>query len=307
MINQMLNIKYPIFQGAMANIATPEFAAAVSESGALGIIGTGAMNAKQVQESIQKIRSLTDKPFGINVMLMNPETDAIMEVIAQNHVPVVTTGAGNPGKYMEMLKPSGTKVFPVVASVALAIRMERAGADGIIAEGTEAGGHVNEQTTMALLPQVVDAVNIPVIAAGGIADGRGFNAALSLGACGVQLGTCLLASEECPIHENYKQAILKAKDTSTTVTGRINGTPVRILKNKMAKAYIQKEKAGADMMELEKYTLGSLKKAVFEGNVDEGSLMAGQVAGMIHEIKPVKQILEEMMSELQETYSNLEI
>ena len=291
----------------MAWVAEYHLAAAVSAAGGLGLIGAASAPADWVRQQVREVKKLTDKPFGVNIMLMSPYADEIAQVIVEEKVPVVTTGAGNPEKYMKMWKEAGIKVLPVVPSVALAKRLERAGVDGLIVEGCEAGGHIGEATTMALVPQVVSNVSIPVIAAGGIASGKQMLAAYALGACGVQIGTVLLASKECPIHENYKQAILKAKDTSTTVTGRINGTPVRILKNKMAKAYIQKEKAGADMMELEKYTLGSLKKAVFEGNVDEGSLMAGQVAGMIHEIKPVKQILEEMMSELQETYSNLEI
>ena len=306
-LNELLNIKYPIIQGGMANIATGAFAASVSNAGGLGLIGAGGMNAKMLKAEIQACKKLTNQPFGVNIMLLNPDAKEMAQIVIDEHVPVVTTGAGNPGVYIKMWKEAGIKVLPVVPSVALAKRLERAGVDGLIVEGCEAGGHIGEATTMALVPQVVSNVSIPVIAAGGIASGKQMLAAYALGACGVQIGTVLLASKECPIHENYKQAILKANDTSTTVTGRINGTPERILKNKMAKAYIQKEKAGADMMELEKYTLGSLKKAVFEGNVDEGSLMAGQVAGMIHEIKPVKQILEEMMSELQETYSNLEI
>lgn len=305
MINQMLQIKYPIFQGAMANIAIARFAADVSNSGALGILGTGAMNAAQVAESIDEIRTLTDKPFGVNVMLMNPDTDTIMQVIAEKKVPVVTTGARNPGKYMEMLKASGTKVFPVVASVALAIRMERAGADGIIAEGTEAGGHVNEQTTMALIPQVVDAVNIPVIAAGGIADGRGFNAALSLGAVGVQVGTCLLASEECPIHEAYKNAVLKAKDTDTVVTGKTLNTPVRILKNSMSRQYLKLERSGAKPEEMEKLTLGGLRRAVFEGDMKTGSVMMGQVAGLCKEIRPLALIFEAMMQDSKRQFEEL--
>lgn len=297
MINKMLNIKYPILQGAMANIATPEFAATVCNAGGLGILATGAMKADQVQEAINKLRSLTDKPFGVNVMMMNPDTEAIMHILAKEKVAVITTGAGNPGKYMEMLKQQGTKVFPVVASVAMAIRMEQAGADAIIAEGTEAGGHVNEQTTMALVPQVVDAVNIPVIAAGGIADGRGFNAALSLGAVGVQVGTCLLASEECPIHEDYKKAVLKAKDTDTVVTGRTAQSPVRILKNKMSRDYLKLEYSNATREELEKLTLGGLRRAVFDGDMKTGSVMMGQVAGLCKEIKPIHTIFEEMMED----------
>lgn len=306
MINEMLNIRYPIFQGAMANIATAEFAADVCNAGALGILGTGAMHADEVREAIHLLKSLTDKPFGVNVMLMNPDTDSIMQVIAEEKVPVVTTGAGNPGKYMAMLKESGTKVFPVVASVALAIRMERAGADGVIAEGTEAGGHVNEQTTMALVPQVVDAVNIPVIAAGGIADGRGFNAALSLGAIGVQVGTCLLASTECPIHENYKQAVLKAKDTDTVVTGRTLNTPVRILKNPMSREYLKLEHTGAPRDEMEKLTLGGLRRAVFEGDMKTGSVMMGQVAGLCKEIKPLSQIFADMMEDSHKQFKALQ-
>ena len=306
-VTRLLGIEYPIIQGGMAWVAEYHLAAGVSEAGGLGLIGAASAPADWVRDQVRKAKELTDKPFGVNIMLMSPEADNVARVIVEEGVKVVTTGAGSPEKYMKMWKEAGIKVLPVVPSVALAKRLERAGVDGLIVEGCEAGGHIGEATTMALVPQVVSNVSILVIAAGGIASGKQMLAAYALGACGVQIGTVLLASKECPIHENYKQAILKAKDTSTTVTGRINGTPVRILKNKMAKAYIQKEKAGADMMELEKYTLGSLKKAVFEGNVDEGSLMAGQVAGMIHEIKPVKQILEEMMSELQETYSNLEI
>ena len=306
-VTELLGIEYPIIQGGMAWVAEYHLAAGVSNAGGLGLIGAASAPAEWVREQIREAKKLTDKPFGVNIMLISPYAEDVAKVVAEEGVKVVTTGAGSPEKYMKMWKEAGIKVLPVVPSVALAKRLERAGVDGLIVEGCEAGGHIGEATTMALVPQVVSNVSIPVIAAGGIASGKQILAAYALGACGVQIGTVLLASKECPIHENYKQAILKAKDTSTTVTGRINGTPVRILKNKMAKAYIQKEKAGADMMELEKYTLGSLKKAVFEGNVDEGSLMAGQVAGMIHEIKPVKQILEEMMSELQETYSNLEI
>lgn len=306
MINEMLGIRYPILQGAMANIATAEFAAAVSNAGALGILGTGAMKAEEVRTSIHKLKSLTDKPFGVNVMLMNPDSDAIMRVIAEEKVPVVTTGAGNPGKYIAMLKESGTKVLPVVASVALAVRMERAGADGVIAEGTEAGGHVNEQTTMALVPQVVDAVNIPVIAAGGIADGRGFNAALSLGAIGVQVGTCLLASTECPIHENYKQAVLKAKDTDTVVTGRTLNTPVRILKNPMSREYLKLEHTGAPREEMEKLTLGGLRRAVFEGDMKTGSVMMGQVAGLCKEIRPLSEIFADMMSDAKKQLTELQ-
>lgn len=297
MLNKLLNIKYPIIQGAMANIATAEFAACVSNCGGLGIIGTGAMNVEQARDSIRKCKQLTDKPFGVNVMMMNPYTKEIMEMIAEEKVALVTTGAGNPGIYMDMLKASGAKVFPVVPSVGLARRMERSGADGLIVEGGEAGGHVGEQTTMALVPQVVDAVNIPVIAAGGIGDGRGFNAAISLGAQGVQVGTCLLVAEECPIHENYKNAVIKAKDTDTVVTGRSMNSPVRILKNKMSREYIQLEADAANREELEKLTLGALRKAVFDGDMQMGSVMMGQIAGMCKEIKPMQTILDDMMND----------
>ena len=294
LINELLGIKYPIFQGAMANIATPEFAAAVSNCGALGIIATGAMDEHQTREAIRTCKQLTDKPFGVNVMLMNPHTQAIMQVICEEQVAVVTTGAGNPGPYIPALKESGCKVIPVVASVALARRLEKSGVDAVIAEGGESGGHVGETTTMSLVPQVVDAVSIPVLAAGGIASGRQLNAALCLGAVGVQVGTCLLASTECPIHENYKAALLKAKDSDTIVTGRSVGAPVRVLKNRMSREYVRQENAGADKMELEKYTLGSLRRAVFEGDTTTGSLMAGQVAGMLHEVRPVADILADL-------------
>lgn len=297
MIHEQLGIKYPIFQGAMANIATPEFAACMSNCGGLGIIATGAMDAQQTKAAIQTCKKLTDKPFGVNVMLMNPHTDAIMQVIAEEKVAVVTTGAGNPGPYISMLKESGCKIFPVVASVGLARRLEKAGVDGIIAEGGESGGHVGEATTMALVPQVVDAVHIPVIAAGGIASGRQFNAALSLGAQGVQIGTILLVSEECPIHENYKKAVIKAKDSDSVVTGRSVGAPVRILKNQMSLQYLKLEKSGANMEELEKLTLGGLRKAVFEGDMKNGSVMIGQVAGMCKEIKPMQEIVENLIKE----------
>ena len=292
----MLGTEFPFIQGGMANIATGEFAAAVSNAGGFGLIGAGGMNAEMLEENIKICRSLTDKPFGVNIMLMNPDADKMAEIVAREKIQVVTTGAGNPAKYMKMWLEAGIKVIPVVAAVIMARKMEQCGAYAVIAEGTESGGHVGELTTMALVPQVVDAVSIPVIAAGGIADGRQLAAAYALGACGVQLGTCLLASEECPIHENYKQAVLKAKDSDTIVTGRIGGTPVRILKNKMAREYVRREKEGADKMELEKYTLGSLRRAVFDGDTETGSLMAGQVAGMLKEIKPLRTIFEELDS-----------
>ena len=271
-----------------------EFAAAVSNAGALGLIGAGGMTPDSLRENIRRCRELTDRPFGVNVMLMHPRVEEMVRVVAEERVMVVTTGAGNPGAYIPVWKEYGAKVLPVVPAVAVAKVAARAGADAVIAEGTESGGHVGELTTMALVPQVCDAVDLPVVAAGGIADGRQLLAAYALGACGAQVGTCLLVSQECPIHENYKQAILKAKDSGTIVTGRISGTPVRILKNQMARTYVSKERAGATMMELEQYTLGSLRRAVFDGDTKTGSLMAGQVAGMLHEIKPLRQIFEEL-------------
>ena len=293
-IRDIIKTKYPIIQGGMANIATGEFAAAISNAGGLGLIAAGGMKPEQLRENIDRARELTDKPFGVNIMLMHPQVDELMEIVIEKKVPVVTTGAGNPGKYVPALKEAGIKVMPVVASVALAQRMERLGVDAVIAEGTESGGHVGEMTTMALVPQVVDGVSITVVAAGGIASGRQMLAAYALGACGVQVGTCLLVSEECPVHQNYKQAVLDASDSDTIVTGRIGGTPVRVLKNRMAREYVRQERAGATKEELEVYTLGSLRKAVFDGNVKEGSLMAGQVAGQLHEIRPAAVILEEM-------------
>ena len=299
-LQEMLNIKYPFIQGGMANIATGTFAAAVSDAGALGLIGAGGMNTEQLREHIRTCRNNTDKPFGVNLMLMNPDAEEMAQMIVEEGVGIVTTGAGNPGRFIPLWKENGMRVIPVVSSVALARRMEKLGADAVIAEGSESGGHIGEMTTMALVPQVVDAVSIPVIAAGGIADGRQLAAAFALGAIGVQMGTCLLASEECPIHEAYKEAVIKARDSDTIVTGRIAGTPVRILKNKMAREYVKREKAGADLMELEKFTLGSLRRAVFEGDTENGSLMAGQVAGQIKEIRPLKKIFEDMYLQAQQ-------
>ncbi len=304
-LDEKLGIKYPFIQGGMANIATGEFAAAVSNAGGLGLIGAGGMNVEMLEENIHKCRELTDKPFGVNIMLMNPQAAEMAELVYRENIPVVTTGAGNPAVYMDKWKEKGILVMPVMSSVLIAQRLEKCGADYIIAEGTESGGHVGEMTTMALIPQMRDALSIPVIAAGGIADGRQLVAAFALGASGVQLGTCLLASEECPIHENYKQAVLKARDNDTIVTGRIGGTPVRILKNQMAREYVRREKEGADKMELEKYTLGSLRRAVFEGDTKTGSLMAGQVAGQIKEIRPIKDIFKSLYDEAEETLKGL--
>ncbi|MBR0396695.1 MAG: nitronate monooxygenase [Eubacterium sp.] len=296
-LNELLNIRYPLIQGGMANIATGAFAAACSNAGALGMIATGGLDAEKLEEQIHIARSLTDKPFGVNMMLMMPDIDAMAEVAAREGVQIVTTGAGNPGKYMELWKSHGMTVIPVCASVLLAQRMVRIGADAIIAEGTESGGHVGEMTTMALVPQMADRISIPVIAAGGIADGRQLAAAYALGACGAQIGTVLLASEECPIHENYKQALLESSDNSTVVTGRSVNAPVRILKNRMARMYLRRERAGATQEELEQYTLGSLRKAVFDGNTQEGSLMAGQVCGQLKEIQPLEKIFSRITEE----------
>ena len=295
-LDEILGIKYPFIQGGMANIATGEFAAAVTNAGGLGLIGAGGMDVNTLRENIHRCKELTDGLFGVNLMLMNPQAEAMAQLLIEEDIKVVTTGAGNPEKYMKAWKEKGMYVMPVVASTAVAKRVEQKGADAVIAEGTESGGHVGEMTTMALVPQVVDAVSIPVIAAGGIADGRQLAAAFALGAVGVQLGTCLLASYECPIHEAYKQAVLKAGDNGTVVTGRIAGTPVRIIKNAMSREYVKQEKAGADKMELERFTLGSLRRAVFDGDVKNGSLMAGQVVGQIKEIRSIKEIFEDMYS-----------
>lgn len=306
-LNEMLGIKYPIIQGGMANIATGEFAAAVSNAGALGLIGGGGMRAHELREHIHRCRELTDKPFGVNIMLMSSQAPEMAEIVAEERVPVVTTGAGLPGQYIPMWKQAGIKVIPVVAAVATAKRIARQGADAIIAEGTESGGHVGEMTTMALVPQIIDAVDVPVIAAGGIACGRQMLAARALGACGVQVGTCLLVSEECPIHQNYKEAVIKAHDSSTVVRGRISGTPVRIIKNAMSREYVAKEQEGMDKMALEEFTLGSLRLAVNEGDVKNGSLMAGQVAGMLTEIRPVAEIIKGLYDDYRACALSLEV
>ena len=295
-LNEMLGTEFPFIQGGMANIATGEFAAACSNAGALGMIATGGWDGERLRLEIRRAKELTDKPFGVNLMLMSPFADDIARIILEEGVQVVTTGAGNPGKYIPAWKDRGIKVIPVVAASILARRLVSLGVDAVIAEGTESGGHVGEMTTMALVPQVIDAVNVPVVAAGGIADGRQAAAAFALGACGIQVGTCLLASRECPIHDNYKQAVLKARDTDTVVTGRSVGGPVRCLKNKMTREYLALEKQGATLEELEHVTLGSLRRAVLEGDMERGSAMSGQVAGMLREIKPLRQIFEELYS-----------
>lgn len=305
-ITELLGIEVPVVQGAMARIADASLAGAVSEAGGLGIIACGGAPLSWVEEQVRIARSMTDKPIGANVMLMDPNAAELAKLLADLRVDVVTTGAGSPANFMQMWKDAGIKVVPVVASSALAARMERLGADAVVAEGTEAGGHIGELTTMALVPAVCDAVSIPVIAAGGIASGRQLLAAYALGAIGAQVGTCLLVSEECPIHENYKKAVLKAKDRDTVVTGRSVDAPVRCLRNQMTNAYIAKEREGADRMELEHFTLGGLRKAVFDGDVKTGSVMAGQVAGMLHEIKPLRQIFEEMTAQCGQTLKKLE-
>ena len=296
-ITERLGIKEPIIQGGMAWVAEYHLAAAVSEAGGLGIIGAGGAPAAFVREQIQKVKELTDKPFGVNLMLMNPEADEIARVIVEEGVKVVTTGAGNPGKYMAMWKEADIKVIPVVASVGLARMMERAGADAVVAEGTESGGHIGAATTMTLVPQVVDAVTIPVIAAGGIADGRGFAAAMMLGAEAVQMGTRFVVAKECIVHENYKQKIIGAKDIDSEVTGRSTGHPVRCIRNKMTREYLKMEKEGATLEELEKMTLGSLRKAVVDGDVVDGTLMAGQIAGMVNKEQTCAEIIEDVMTQ----------
>lgn len=296
-ITELLNIQYPIFQGGMAWVAEHTLAVAVSNAGGLGIIASGGAPCDYVREEVRKTKALTDKPFGVNIMLMNPEADAIAHMVIEEGVKVVTTGAGNPEKYFPVWKEAGIKILPVVASVGLARRMEKYGADALIAEGCESGGHIGEMTTMALVPQVVQAVNVPVVAAGGIGDGHGVAAAFMLGAEGVQVGTRFLLADETQIHENYKEKVLKAKDIDSQVTGRSTGHPIRVLRNPMTRKYLKMEAEGATLEELEVMTLGSLRRAVVEGDVKEGSLMAGQVAGLLNKRQTCKEMIEEMMTE----------
>lgn len=303
-ICELLGIEYPIIQGGMAWIADASLASAVSNAGGLGVIACGNADADYVRSEIRKTKKLTDKPFGVNVMLLNPHTDAIMEVICEEGVSVVTTGAGNPGKYIPKLKEHNIKIIPVVASVALAIRVERVGADAVIAEGLESGGHIGEATTMALVPQVIDAVKIPVIAAGGIADGRGIAAAFMLGAKGVQLGTRFLVAKECTVSQNYKDMILKAKDSDTVATGRSTGHPVRVMKNKLARDILALEKRCADPSEIEKIGTGALRAAVKDGDMVYGSVMSGQIAGLVSKEQTAKEMIEEMFKEAAEIYEN---
>ena len=303
-ITELFGIEYPIFQGGMAWVAEAQLAAAVSNAGGIGLIAGGSAPAEVIREQIRRAKELTDKPFGVNIMLMSPYAGELAQLVIEEGVAVVTTGAGNPGKYIASWKQAGIKVVPVVPSVALAKRMERAGADALVAEGCEAGGHIGELTTMALVPQIVDAVAIPVLAAGGIADGRGVAAALMLGAQGVQVGTRFLAAEECQIHQNYKELVLKAKDTDSAVTGRGTGHPVRQIRSKFTRRVLELESREADPEEFEALTVGSLKKAVVDGNVDEGSFMAGQIAGMVSKIQPAQEIVDEMFGEAKHLLKN---
>ena len=288
---ELLGIEYPVIQGGMAWVATAELAAAVSNGGGLGIIAAGGAPAEVVREQIKKCREMTDKPFGVNVMLMSPFAEEVMKVVIEEKPAVVATGAGNPGKYIPDLKAAGIKIFPVIASVAMAKKMEKDGVDGVVAEGTESGGHIGEITTMCLVPQIADAVNIPVIAAGGIADNRGAVAAFALGADGIQVGTRFICSEECIAHQNYKDAVLKAKDRDAVVTGRSTGAPVRALKNKLTREYAKLEAAGASKEEIENLGVGGLRRAFAEGDVQTGSLMAGQSAAMVNKIEPCADII----------------
>ena len=295
-ICSLLNIEYPILQGGMAWVATAELAAAVSEAGGLGVIGAGHMPPDALRAEIHKLKTLTQKPYGVNVMLMSPFVKEVMQVVVEERVPVVTTGAGNPAEYIAALKEIGSKVIPVVASVALAKRLERTGVDALIAEGHESGGHIGQVTTMALVPQIADAVKLPVIAAGGIADSRGFVAALALGAEAIQIGTRFVTSKECTAHEDYKLAIIKAKDRSTVLTGISTGHPVRVIENQLTREFEQMEKNLVDPAEIEKMGAGRLRLAVREGDTKNGSVMAGQIAGLITEIQTVKEIIDDLVS-----------
>ena len=306
-ITKLLGIKYPVFQGGMAQIARHELASAVSNAGGLGIIASGGMSIEQIREEIVNCKKHTDKPFAVNLMLMMHNIDEIIDVVIEEGVGIVTTGAGTPRKYMPKLKEAGIKVIPVIPSVKAAKKMEELGCDAVVVEGMEAGGHVGESTTMALLPQVTSAVNIPVIAAGGIADGRGVAAAYCLGASGVQMGTVFLATEECPVSENYKNAILEAVDTSTTLTGTKFGAPVRGIKNELTKRYHELEEKSSTLMELEELTLGSLRKAAYEGDVENGSIMSGQIAGLVNEIRPFKDVIEGIFEEAKEVLAKTKI
>ena len=303
-LTELLGTEYPIIQGGMAWVAEHHLAVGVSEAGGLGLIGAASAPAEWVREQVRKAKALTQKPFGVNIMLMSPYADDVAKVIVEEGVQVVTTGAGSPEKYMSMWKEAGVKVIPVVASVALARRMERCGADAVVAEGMEAGGHIGESTTMALVPQVVDAVEVTVVAAGGIADGRGIAAAFMLGAQGVQMGTCFVVTKESQVHENYKKCIIKAKDIDTRVTGRSTGHPVRAIRNQMTKEYLRREQEGAGFEELENLTLGGLRKAVVDGDVVNGSVMSGQIAGLVKEEMSCQDLIQKLVRETEALLGN---
>lgn len=306
-ICELLNIQYPIIQGGMAWVANANLASAVSNAGGLGIIAGGNAPKEIIKEEIRKCKEFTDKPFGVNVMLLSPFADEIIDLVIEENIPVITTGAGNPAKYMERLKKANVKVIPVVPTIALAQRMEKLGADAVIVEGTEAGGHIGELTTMVLTPQVADAVNIPVIAAGGIADGRGVVAAFALGAKGVQIGTRFICSEECSVHENYKNMIIKSKDRDAIVTGRSTGHPVRTLKNKLSKEVLSMEKEGINPEEIDKKCVGSLRMATIDGDIENGSFMAGQIASIVKDIKPCKEIIGDIVNQTKEIMPNIDL
>ena len=304
-ICSMLNIEYPIIQGAMAWISDPSLVSAVSEAGGLGVLATGHLNPEGCVKAIREIKAKTNKPFAVNIMLLSPFADELVKVVCEEKVPVVTTGAGSPGKYIQMFKESGTKVLPVAPSVAIAKRMEKDGADAVIAEGCESGGHIGKITTMALVPQVVDALNIPVIAAGGIADGRGMAAARMLGASGFQIGTRFLVANECTVHPNYKERIIKAKDIDTTTTGASTGHPVRVIKNKLARKFEELEKNNAPSEELDALGRGSLRKAVVEGDIEYGSVMSGQIAGLVNKEQSAEEIIKELYSQYKEIMNSI--
>ncbi|MBC7321693.1 MAG: enoyl-[acyl-carrier-protein] reductase FabK [Acetomicrobium sp.] len=305
-IQELLGLEYPIFQGGMAWVANADLAAAVSNGGGLGVIAAGNMPPELLDREIKRAKSMTDRPFAVNIMLMSPTAEAAIEVVAENRVPVVTTGAGSPGKVIERLKPLGTIIIPVIASVAHAKRVEKQGADAVVAEGTEAGGHIGELTTMVLVPQVADAISIPVVAAGGIADGRGVVAAFALGAEGVQVGTRFVCAVESPAHDAYKRMIIEATDRSTVVTGRTTGHPVRCIKNKLTKRFEEMETAGVSLEELEAFGAGKLRAAVMEGDVEWGSVMAGQSAGLVKKVQPAAEIIKELFSDAERVLRGLE-
>ena len=303
-VTELLGTEVPIIQGGMAWVAEYHLAAAVANAGGLGLIGAASAPPEIVREQIREAKKLTDKPFGVNIMLMNPNSEEVAKIVIEEGIKVVTTGAGNPGKFIDAWKNAGVKVSPVVASVAMAKMMERAGADAVVAEGTEAGGHIGDITTMALVPQVVDAVSIPVIAAGGIADGRGFAAAMMLGAEGVQIGTRFVVAKESIVHESYKERLIKSKDIDSAVTGRKNGHPVRQIRNQLTREYLKLEEEGASLEEMEKLTLGSLRRAVIDGDIKTGTVMAGQIAGMIKQQNTCKEIIDDIMSGAEKLIGN---